>query len=283
MYKIGLSTDGGKELLGKAFLQECKDNNIACVEIACPVDMIFTFDYETFCRDAKDYGVTVWSFHLPFLEHDISNLNEEARNNTVDYFETIIKTFSNYGVYRYIVHSSFEPIEDADRASKMAAAKISLKQLAEIAAKYDSVISVEDLPRTCLGRNADEILELISVDDRLSVCFDLNHLLSETQAEFIGKIGEKIETLHVSDYDFVNERHWLPGEGKIDWQSVMAGLKKVGYKGPWLYELAFACPKSIIRDRDLCCEDFERNANEIFEGKPLTVFSKQKENLGYWG
>ena len=91
--------------------------------------------------------------------------------------------------------------------------------------------------------------------------------------------GNKIVTTHVSDYDFVNERHWLPGEGKIDWQELLSTFKAVEYSGPWLYEMSFACPKTIYRERDLTFEDFVRNAKEVFNNEKITVFSTPKEDL----
>ena len=86
--------------------------------------------------------------------------------------------------------------------------------------------------------------------------------------------GDKIVTVHVSDYDFINERHWLPGEGKADFYAMLAALDEVGYKGPWLYEIGLETPKSIERERELALSDFVKNANEIFEGVPLTVLGK---------
>ena len=52
----------------------------------------------------------------------------------------------------------------------------------------------------------------------------LIHAITHLKKEFLKSLNKKIETLHVSDYDFINERHWLCGEGKIDWLS----LKKRG-------------------------------------------------------
>ena len=52
--------------------------------------------------------------------------------------------------------------------------------------------------------------------------------------------------------------------------------------GVWLYEIGFACPKTIFRDRPLTCADFARNAQELFAGKAPTVISTPKPNLGMW-
>ena len=93
--------------------------------------------------------------------------------------------------------------------------------LADIAEKYDAVIAVENLPRTCLGRDSFDIKKILSYDDRLRVCFDTNHLLEQKNSDFVFDIGEKIITTHVSDYDLENERHWLPREGIIDWNELI--------------------------------------------------------------
>jgi hypothetical protein len=99
---------------------------------------------------------------------------------------------------------------------------------------------------------------------------------------FLRELADKIVTVHVSDYDFINERHWLPGEGKVDWQEVIAILTEIGYDGPWLYEMGLVCPKTILRDRDLRYTDLMRNARELFTGQTPTIFSRPKPNLGWW-
>ena len=129
---------------------------------------------------------------------------------------------------------------------------------------------MEDLPRTCLGNTADNILRLISANDKLRVCFDTNHLLTDDNVHFIEKVGSKIITLHVSDYDFTDEKHWLPGEGLNDWNAIYAALQKVNYGGVWMYEIGRKPPKTLFRSRDLTFDDFVNNAKEIFAKKSLT-------------
>ena len=165
----------------------------------------------------------------------------------------------------------------------MDCAKEHLCTLAELAKAEGATICVEDLPRTCLGSCSAEIKELISANDALRVVFDTNHLLSEDIKTFIREVGDKIVSTHISDYDYANERHWLCGEGDVDWQELYSTLKEAGYAGAWLYELGFDSPSSITRERALTCKDFVRNATEIFENKPITVFGKRKPNLGMWG
>jgi len=41
----------------------------------------------------------------------------------------------------------------------------------------------------------------------------------------------------LSDYDFVDERHWLLGTGKIDCGELISLLKGIGYQGPFMNEV----------------------------------------------
>lgn len=188
-------------------------------------------DWEDFRKNADAAGIRIFSYHLPFADDiNIADQVELRRDRAV-------------GIDRFIIHPSAEPIEPKERHLWMAAAKISLKELAQTAAELNSVLCVEDLPRTCLGHTAEEMLELVGVDDRLRVCFDVNHLLESlgtTHTEFVEKLGHLIVTTHMSDYDFIDEKHFFPGYGLIDWKMVVEALEKAGYDGPFLYEGGFS-------------------------------------------
>ena len=236
---------------------------------------------------ADRYGITLWSFHLRFCDfegYDIANLNEAGRRHAIEYAKAYIKKAAEVGIGIAVIHPSGEPIEDSDRAEKLRLAKSALAELAEYAARLSVTLAVEDLPRTCLGNCSAELLELIAADSRLRICFDTNHLLGEDISDFIRACGEKILTVHFSDYDFVNERHWLPGEGQIDWAALMDTLDSVGYDGPILYEVPMSVKglKSIVRSRDLTAFDMKRNAEELMARTALTVHGHPIEDLPFW-
>jgi len=114
--------------------------------------------------------------------------------------------------------------------------------MAEFAAQFDAYVCVEDLPRTCLGHDVKEMVELVSAHDRLRVCFDVNHLLTiygGTHLEFVKQLGDKIITTHMSDYDFIDERHYFAGEGEINWEELITAMEEADYNGPFLYEGGF--------------------------------------------
>ncbi len=277
MLKIGLSTCSHP--ITEEFFKQYADAGISCMEVSVEIDKAEDLDWPSIFAWSQKYGVELWSFHLPFYKNNLSSPDEEKRLKSVENYTDFIIKIADFGVKVFVAHPSQEPIPEEERDVYMAQSKKSLKTLAEVADKCMVTIAVEDLPRTCLGRNSSDMLDLISADDRLRICFDTNHLLSENIKEFIEKVGDKIVTTHISDYDFINERHWLPGEGDIDWQELYTTLIKVGYNGPWMYELGFKAPKSIKRDRDLTALDFAENAKAIFENKTPKNISTRYEKL----
>jgi sugar phosphate isomerase/epimerase len=114
------------------------------------------------------------------------------------------------------------------------------------------------------------------------VCFDTNHLLGEKIEEFIKNVGNKIATVHISDYDFKNERHWLPGEGDINWTSLMTELNNIGYDGPLMHELGLKNPPTIIRPREIMIEDIVNSAKSLDKCIAPTHFGKRVDGLKYW-
>lgn len=282
LYKLGLSSCN--KTINDKFFSDCAEAGITDIEISeGRLEESCRLPFKEIAESAKRHNVNLWSFHFPFVPfNEIDVSRKDLQKNTLEKLGALMEKAAAVGVKTFVIHASGEPIDEADRRARIECAKESLYRLAEKASAFGGTIAVENLPRTCLGRNSDDILELISAHKDLRVCFDTNHLLSEDPVDFVKRVGNKIVTLHVSDYDRINERHWLPGEGCIDWQALINALRDVGYKGVWLYEIDYACPKSIIRNRDLRCADFSENAKALFDGKKPERFSTPIPNLGMW-
>ena len=225
-------------------LLRLKNCGVDAVELSVPWQEADSIDWPAYRQNADAAGIEIWSFHLPFSQKIfISSPDEEYRRKMVEYQCGNIEKATAVGIRRFIIHPSTEPITDEERPLQMAAAKKSLAELAQFAAERGAVMCVEDLPRTCLGHTVEEMLDLVSADSRLRVCFDVNHLCKaygSTHAEFVEKLGHLIVTTHMSDYDFIDEKHFFPGYGMIDWCSLVEQLENADYCGPFLYEGGFS-------------------------------------------
>ena len=273
MYPIGLSSCG-KPLCEELFAQY-EAAGIAAMELSLGNADYDTLPYADVEKWAAAHHITLWSLHLPFtgMPLDISSPNKEIQRGTIARHAELIKRGAEIGIQKFVLHPSTEPIADEAREEHILTAQESLYNLADVANRCGAIIAVENLPRTCLGRSAAEMVRLTEIDPRLGICFDTNHLLGEEPISFVHRLGAKIVTTHVSDYDMVDERHWLPGEGRVNWPSLIQAMAAIDYRGVWLYELNFKAPKSISRPRDLTCEDFASNAREIFARKKPSLIT----------
>lgn len=227
-------------------LSECKACGITFLELsiggACPglENAKIKSYWEKLIDAAAKVGVRIWSAHLSFWEpYDLASLNPEKRGAAVTrQLDMMQFVHDSTDAKIFVVHPSFEPVLPENRFAQMQASKDSLRILAEKAESLGAQIAVEDLPRTCLGNSIDSMAQLLSSDSRLRVCFDTNHLLGDTNEAFVHAFGDKIITVHLSDYDRIDERHRLPGEGVNNWNAIFKPLLAAGYDGPLLFEIS---------------------------------------------
>lgn len=119
----------------------------------------------------------------------------------------------------------------------------SLRELVDYMEPQGLTLALENLPRTCIGNSAREIAYLTGCVPELRLCLDTNHFTSphpdvrfrplqrlfpslrakwNSEAEggvsYAQRFAEQIVTVHISDYDGIDECHWLPGQGHCGFQ-----------------------------------------------------------------
>jgi len=203
--------------------------------------------------------IKVWSAHLPFSKTlDISVLSDSLRAKNVAYMLKIIQLCSIFRPKKLVLHPSSEPINDEEREQRLINSIKSIDTLRKAANKIGAQLCIENLPRTCLGRNSQEIKRLVKKFPDVAVCFDTNHLIGETQHHFIQSVGNRIGTVHISDYDFVDERHWLPGKGQIKWGELYKDLIKSGYHGVLMFECREVDAKELRESYNYVLEEYKK-------------------------
>lgn len=235
-------------------LKNIKDAGIECIEISMSMDMLvhkfgFIEKAEEYGKMISDAGLELWSLHLPFSRTiDISLPRKFERDYAVGMHTELIKAAAKAGARVCVLHPSSEPIADKDRPMRIKYSHESVKKLTAVADSVGITIAVENLPRTCLTRTPDEMAAIIK-DTSANMCFDANHSLTLTNLEYLAKIKEygiRVATVHFSDYDFIDERHRIPGDGINDWNAILETLESMDYKGVLMYEVS-----SIPKDREV--------------------------------
>lgn len=231
----------------------------------------------------REAGLRVWSIHLPFSAvWDLSNPEghpadvAEGMGDGIDDIDIdveqaleddkrLVHAGAVLGARVAVIHSSFEPIPAGERAVRLASAKRHLKALCEYAREEGVQLALENLPRTCLGNRSEEMLELLRATGA-AFLFDTNHSLEEENTEFLEHMlreGYCPVSLHISDYDFADERHDVPGHGINDWDRLLGSLERAGYAGPAMYEIRHA----VSEDRVVSLEEIAENIELLLNGR----------------
>ena len=186
-------------------------------------------------------GVEPRTIHADFgPELDISSPDAPTRSAGIHKIGAAIDLAARIGAAIVVIHSSSEPIISAERGAKLAHARNSIGSVAQLARDAGCRLAVELLPRTCLGNSADELLYLLEALDpsAVGVCLDVNHLMDRFASlpDVVHRLGSRLLALHISDYDGIDEKHWLPMRGVIDWVAFLSALSRRGFAGPLNYE-----------------------------------------------
>ncbi len=171
---------------------------------------------------------------------DISSLDSAIRSAGMQAVGAALDLAEQMGARIVVVHPSSEPIDEATRAERMQQARRSIATIADMARQVGCQIALELLPRTCLGNSAEELLDLLKDEDAntVGVCLDTNHLMERFASlpDVVRMLGSRLLALHCSDYDGVDEKHWPPLRGVIDWAAFLSALRAIGFSYPLHYE-----------------------------------------------
>ena len=252
-------------------LADLKANGIDAVEFSFSRDRYYNeFDFvnraQEYADRVKAAGLEWWSLHLPFSgKLDITNMDDEMREEIVKINTEMILAAGKAGCKVAVLHPSSEPISDDIRPQRLAYSRKNIIHLREACDQVGMKLAVENLPRTCLCNRSQEMIELLR-DTGAGVVFDTNHSLVEENVAFMRALtdaGLEILSLHISDYDFVDERHRLPGDGINDWKGIMSVLEQVGYSGPLMYEV----PKQPKEREPITTAQLSENMSKLAAGE----------------
>jgi len=192
---------------------------------------------------------------------DISRLDDGGQEFAIRQVGKAIDMAERLGADIVVLHGSAEPIEEHERARRIAQSKLSLSMLSDRAQASSVQLALELLPRTCLGNTADELQMLLAdiSPEHAGFCLDTNHPADPNQlTDVVKQLGERIITLHVSDYDGIDEKHWMPFRGVVDWGAFANALRDIQYSGAFIYE---AQPEGDTTEERLA--DIESNFQRI--------------------
>ena len=183
----------------------------------------------------ETYGVEILSLHLPFgPTWELCTCDEGIREHAMEQYLKLIAILKVIGPKRFVLHPGYPRVPVEEREQRIANFRKNVVILAETV--KPARIAVENMPQDCLGNTAEELIRLVDGLDNIGICCDTNHWYQELTHEALAKLADRVETVHINDYDGKVETHWLAGQGVVDWMKVIGLLEQHHYAGPFLYE-----------------------------------------------
>lgn len=177
---------------------------------------------EEFPEIVRKNGLGITNIHAPFIGYsDIWTASRTEIKPKLTEFIGFIKDCQDFEIPAMVMHTNdldeFTP--DLDKGLAF------FSELADAAEKYGVDLAVENVSRQHL---LDFLLEQINAP-RFGMCYDSSHdfLEEQNRGRILKKHKHRIKALHLSDNDFKEDRHWIPGEGSIPLDEVLAEILTV--------------------------------------------------------
>ena len=182
------------------------------------------------------HGMKINAIHMPITNEwgDLACQYESDRKEIVKMFSELLKQLDKYNPSAYVFHPGGFGVNENNYPEYTERLIKSVNVLTE---ETDKKICIENMAGRHFLDTSDKMCDFLSKCKNAYTCVDVNHFYYEKPEEAIAKYGDRIGTIHISDYDFVRERHFLPKEGKIDWMKVLSAFEKANYQGAFNYEV----------------------------------------------
>ena len=174
------------------------------------------------------------------------------------YIETLLRNVDNcaaIGVPILVIH----PQDNLLPGARAELGLPRLRPVVERAAERGIHIAFENV-------DSDELLTAVMEtfdEPHVGFCYDSGHECWLTpDAHYVRRYGDRLLCLHLNDNDKTWDKHFLPGDGKADFDGILSDLRSVGFQGPVTLEVAY---RGVYPER-YTPQEYVRRCYEIAEG-----------------
>lgn len=199
----------------------------------------------------RDTGLRLHAVHAPIAETvqrgqwtgplSIASGDEQERTRAVREVTTAIEMARRIPYGYLVLHVGVpESQRPAAHDNRLEATRRSLEKLQQAAEPLGVRLALEVMPNAL--STAAALVGLLEGDLELpgaGICVDFGHaFLSGDLLDAVELSSGHILTTHLHDNGGRRDDHLVPFEGRIDWDAAMMALRKVGYDGTLMFELA---------------------------------------------
>ena len=200
----------------------------------------------------SELGLEAYSFHAPFADHiDMSSLDAGTRAKALKEMLDAAEAAAILKVHYLVVHPGPESAMIPPRDETLQRMENVVEVLNQLARRCHALgincVLENKLPHLLFGKTSDILWILDALDSvEVGVCLDTGHAaISGDLHNLVLKLAGHLKMIHANDNRGVHDDHLPPGDGRIDWESLLREMGRIGFEGVFILELAGMTEPSI--------------------------------------
>jgi len=255
-WPVGLSTGCFYQMSIFDCLEPIRNGGFGMVEICSSPGHLNFHDIDTIKLVAKrldELGMEAYSFHAPFVDVDISSLDQSHREYSFQELMTAAEAASILNVRHFIIHPGPDKnlcFSIEERMQRMRNVSGVLNLVAKKCHSINVGLALENmLPHLPFGNISDMLWIMGSMESlNITTCLDTGHAtLSGDLYNIMYKLSGHLQVVHANDNFGTSDDHLPPGKGMIDWTKVLYELSETNFHGGIILELSGVHGKDIER------------------------------------
>ncbi len=188
---------------------------------------------------AKDEGIRL-IVHTPFYL-PTSALLPEIKKGLLEYVEKAVRLAEHINSDRMTFHSGWREMPGPNTDLCLESLIENLRSIVATGEEYNVNICLENSPEYALVLcdNLRDYLHVLDAVNDIKVTLDVGHAhtSSSSPEEYLCDVKDMIMDMHIHDNMGELDEHQCPGQGTLNFESLLAECKKWGYSGPFTLEL----------------------------------------------
>ena len=166
-----------------------------------------------------DHGLFIDNIHCPYKDvNDLWSQDFSIRNRSIDTYYRYIDTCAKHNIPHMIMHATDEGYE-CNKMSRGVDSLTAIVKRAEVSGIKVAVENTRDY----------EIIDLLlnEIDSKtLGICYDSSHdwIYGQSEGDLLDKWKSRLFCTHLSDNNRVEDKHWIPGDGEVQWNKIMPNI-----------------------------------------------------------
>jgi len=192
-----------------------------------------------------ELGMEAYSFHAPFADNiDIASSDDAQRNAALAEVIQAAEAAAILRVHYFVIHPGPENPPEAsgdDQLARMRSVVTTLNEVARRCRELGIMCVLENkLPHLLFGNTSDILWILDAINTaEVGACLDTGHaFLSGDLQSLIKKLRGHLRMVHAHDNHGERDDHFPPGDGRIDWESMLRDLVTIEFRGGLMLEMA---------------------------------------------